>query len=44
LVPFYSAIDSEEDLAASLVLLRMQPKEIDKATEGMMVQTVEMPF
>jgi G3E family GTPase len=35
---------SEEDLAASLVLLRMQPKEIDKATEGMMVQTVEMPF
>lgn len=35
---------NEEDLAASLELLRMQPKEIDKATEGMMVQTVEMPF
>ena len=35
---------SEEDLAASLVLLRMQAKESDKATEGMMVQTVEMPL
>ncbi|MEP5632377.1 MAG: GTP-binding protein [Tateyamaria sp.] len=35
---------SEEDLAASLELLRMQPKEVDVATEGMMVQTAEMPF
>ncbi len=35
---------SEEDLAASLELLRMRPKEIDAATEGMMVQTAEMPF
>ncbi|MEP3845122.1 MAG: GTP-binding protein [Paracoccaceae bacterium] len=35
---------SEEDLAASLELLHMQPKEIDVTTEGMMVQTAEMPF
>ncbi|MEP2889709.1 CobW family GTP-binding protein [Tateyamaria sp.] len=35
---------SEEDLAASLELLRMQPKEVDVKTEGMMVQTAEMPF
>ena len=35
---------SEEDLAASLELLRMQPQEIDAATDGMMVQTAEMPF
>ncbi|MEP4198815.1 MAG: GTP-binding protein [Aliishimia sp.] len=35
---------SEEDLAASLELLRMQPTEVDVATESMMVQSAEMPF
>ena len=33
---------SEEDLAASLELLRMQPKEIDAATEGMIVHSADM--
>lgn len=34
----------EEDLKASLNTLRMQPKEVEKTTEGMMVHTAEMPF
>jgi len=35
---------SQEDLDASLNMLRMQPKEVEAATDGMVQETVEMPF
>lgn len=34
---------TEEELATSLEILRMQPKDVDAHTEGMMVHTSEMP-
>ena len=35
---------SQDDLDASLNMLRMQPKEVETATDGMIQETVEMPF
>jgi len=35
---------SEDDLNASLNMLRMKPAEIKKTTDGMVHETVEMPF
>ena len=35
---------SQDDLDASLNMLRMQPKEVETATQGMVHETVEMPF
>lgn len=35
---------SQEDLDASLNMLRMKPKEIETTTDGMTHETVEMPF
>lgn len=34
---------TEEELATSLEILRMQPKDVDAHTEGMMVHSSEMP-
>jgi len=35
---------NEEALKASLETLRLQPKKVEATTDGMMVQTTEMPF
>ncbi|MEJ8561819.1 GTP-binding protein [Yoonia sp. GPGPB17] len=35
---------SQDDLDASLNMLRMKPKEVETATDGMVLETVEMPF
>ena len=35
---------SQDDLDASLNMLRMKPKEVETATDGMIHETVEMPF
>jgi len=35
---------SQEDLDASLNMLRMQPVEVQTATDGLVQETVEMPF
>lgn len=35
---------SQDDLDASLNMLRMKPKEVETATDGMTHETVEMPF
>lgn len=35
---------SQDDLDASLNMLRMKPKEVETTTDGMIHETVEMPF
>jgi len=35
---------NKEDLEESLNMLRMKPKEVETATDGLLHETVEMPF